>query len=81
MGAEVRDAFVGAEPGAASFFEPNARQRWQADLVGLARGRLEKLGLRSVHGGHWCTFADEARFFSHRRDGRGGRMAALIWRD
>jgi polyphenol oxidase len=81
VGTEVRDAFVAAQPDAAGFFEANARQRWQADLSGLARRRLEKLGLRSLHGGHWCTFADQPRFFSHRRDGRGGRMAALIWRD
>jgi len=86
VGAEVREAFVGAQPGAAQFFEPNARQRWQADLVGLARRRLEQLGLRSVHGGQWCTYDDRIRFFSHRRDGhqwdgKGGRMAALIWRD
>ena len=36
---------------------------------------------RDVSGGEWCTFADRERFFSHRRDGKGGRMAALIWRD
>jgi polyphenol oxidase len=33
------------------------------------------------HGGEWCTFASSARFFSHRRDAKGGRMAALIWRE
>jgi len=32
-----------------------------------------------VFGGHWCTYADPARFFSHRRAGACGRMAALIW--
>jgi hypothetical protein len=26
-----------------------------------------------------CTHADPARFFSYRRDGETGRMAALIW--
>jgi polyphenol oxidase len=85
VGPEVRDAFVTAEPGAADFFVPNLRERWQADLIGLARRKLEKIGLRSVHGGQWCTYGDERRFFSHRRDGhhgsgRTGRMAALIWR-
>jgi copper oxidase (laccase) domain-containing protein len=39
-----------------------------------------------LSGGQWCTFGDHERFFSHRRDGhllagKGGRMAALIWRD
>ncbi len=29
----------------------------------------------------WCTYADPARFFSYRREGQCGRMAALIWLD
>jgi len=37
--------------------------------------------VREISGGEWCTFADSAKFFSHRRDGKGGRMAALIWRE
>lgn len=81
VGDEVRDAFVHADAGAATYFAANTRGRWQADLVGLARRRLLALGVTEVAGGRWCTFADRQRFFSHRRDGRGGRMAALIWRD
>jgi len=81
VGAEVREAFLGPDPDAAVLFAPNARGRWQADLVGLARRRLERLGVRSVAGGHWCTFADRTHFYSYRRDGGGGRMAALIWRE
>ena len=75
-------AFVRCRSGAAnSRFKLNARGRWQADLVGLARRRLASLGVTDVSGGDWCTFADRERFYSHRRDGKGGRMAALIWRE
>ena len=85
VGDEVRAAFVTAEAAAASAFERNARGRWQADLVALARRRLAAAGVTDVSGGTWCTFDDRERFFSHRRDGRPfantGRMAALIWRD
>ncbi len=81
VGGEVRDAFMAHDAGAAADFTPNARGRWQADLAGLARRRLAALGVTDVHGGEWCTFADRERFFSHRRDGKGGRMAALIWRE
>jgi len=80
VGADVRDAFVSQDAGAAGFFEANAQGRWQADLVGLARRRLAALGVTGLHGGTWCTFADRKRFFSHRRDGKGGRMAAVIWK-
>jgi YfiH family protein len=79
VGDEVREVFVKADRAAISCFRMNARGRWQADLVGLARLRLASLGLTDVAGGRWCTFTDRERFFSHRRDGKGGRLAALIW--
>jgi polyphenol oxidase len=79
VGGEVREAFVARDPGAHTAFVPNARGRWQCDLAALARRRLEALGVAEVSGGDWCTYADPARFFSFRRDGRCGRMAALIW--
>jgi hypothetical protein len=79
VGDDVRNAFVSYDPSAASAFVPNARGRWQCDLYALARLRLAALGVRHVSGGGWCTFADPARFFSYRRDGQCGRMAALVW--
>lgn len=81
VGEEVRAAFVDRDTGAAALFASNAHGRWQADLAGLARRRLAALGISEFAGGSWCTFADRERFFSYRRDGKGGRMAALIWRD
>jgi YfiH family protein len=81
VGDEVQEAFVAMDAGAAAAFTPNARGKWQADLLALARRRLNALGVKDVSGGEWCTFADSAKFFSHRRDGKGGRMAALIWRE
>jgi len=81
VGNEVREAFVKADRAAFSRFRMNARGRWQADLVGLARLRLASLGVTDISGGNWCTYADQERFYSHRRDKKGGRMAALIWRD
>jgi polyphenol oxidase len=79
VGEEVRAAFVDRDRQAASAFTPNSRGRWQCDLAALARGRLLKLGVREISGGECCTYADAQRFFSYRRDGRCGRMAALIW--
>lgn len=81
VGDEVRAAFLAVDAGAAVAFALNERGRWQCDLYALARRRLTSLGLHAIHGGGWCTYAEPERFFSYRRDGRCGRMAALIWRE
>jgi YfiH family protein len=79
VGAEVREAF--AADAALLRYAPRADgdPRWRADLVGLARARLRRLGLSVVTGGGWCTVGDASRFFSYRRDGVTGRFAAAVW--
>ena len=57
----------------------DAQGRFLADLPALARRRLAAAGVTAVSGGDLCTHADPARFFSFRRDGATGRMAALAW--
>jgi len=79
VGEEVRAAFVSGSPAAAACFRAGRIGRWMADLPALARQRLLACGVDSVHGGGACTFADPARFYSYRRDGVTGRMAALAW--
>lgn len=82
VGPEVRAAFVDRDPGAAECFKPGpAEGKHMADLFALARRRLAAVGVTQVHGGGICTASDPESFFSHRRDGRTGRMAALIWMD
>ena len=79
VGEEVRAAFTATDVDAASAFVANARGRWQCDLYALARRRLAEIGISGIYGGGWCTFAEADRFFSYRRSGQCGRMAALIW--
>ncbi len=81
VGPEVQQAFVGVHPEATMAFEPSPYRlgHFMADLYRLARLRLERLGVSSISGGHFCT-ACEPRFYSHRREnGRTGRMASVIW--
>lgn len=80
VGEEVRRAFVAVDAAAGSCFVANENERWQADLYGLARQRLGKLGVSQVSGGGYCTFGEPGRFFSHRRDGPCGRMASFVFR-
>ena len=79
VGGEVRRMFVSMQPESAADFRPGRGQKYLADLPGLARRRLVACGVTSVHGGEHCTVADPVRFYSYRRDGQTGRMAALIW--
>lgn len=80
VGAEVREAFVAADPVAAQAFVAGTDGRYLADLYLLARQRLLRMGVSSIHGGGLCTLCDPERYFSYRRDGVTGRMATLIWR-
>lgn len=87
VGAEVREAFVSADAGAAACFVAQHAGKFLADLPALARRRLRALGISNVYGNDgsdtWCTVTQSATFFSHRRDagrlGSSGRMAACIW--
>lgn len=79
VGRDVHDAFVARDAGAAASFRPLREGQWLADLPALARRRLRASGVTSVHGGSWCTVRDAARFYSYRRDGETGRMAAFVW--
>jgi YfiH family protein len=79
VGAEVREALLIGDPGAAVAFAANERGRYMADLSALARRRLAALGVARIFGGGECTFAAADRYFSHRRDGTTGRQATLIW--
>ena len=60
-------------------FVAKAAGKWLADLPALARDRLQAAGVRAIGGGQGCTVTERSRFFSFRRDGITGRMAALVW--
>ncbi|KAF1043353.1 peptidoglycan editing factor PgeF [Xylophilus sp.] len=88
VGDDVRDAFIAGDPVARTAFTalPQAG-KWLCDLPRLARLRLARAGLRSLHGNDgsagWCTVGNAQRFHSFRRDqralGGSGRLAACVW--
>ncbi|MFM9969991.1 MAG: peptidoglycan editing factor PgeF [Burkholderiales bacterium] len=79
VGEEVRAAFVNIDSCAAPAFTARGDGKFLCDLALLARQRLAKTGIMSIHGGGYCTYAEKQRFFSYRRDGPTGRMASLVW--
>jgi polyphenol oxidase len=84
VGVDVRAAFTQHDASAAELFRPHGQGKFLADLPGLARRRLDSLGIDQLYGndgtGAWCTVSNPSRFFSHRRDRVSGRFAASIWR-
>ncbi len=78
VGEEVRAAFMHHDIQASAAFESRG-DKYLANIYLLARQRLNKLGVKNVYGGDFCTYSDPARFYSYRRDGQTGRMASLIW--
>lgn len=72
VGPEVLAAFEG-DPGVAS--------GWRLDLKAVARGRLERGGVRWIEDVGLCTSCLPGLFFSHRRDGGlTGRQGGIAWR-
>jgi hypothetical protein len=78
VGDEVRQVFLSHDPNAVACFEANTRGRWQADLYGLARQRLHAAGVSDVSGGGFCTYIDDDRFYSYRRNPDCGRMVSFV---
>jgi len=80
VGDDVYHAFVNRHHESAQAFIRFSEEKWLADLYMLAKIRLKLRGIHHIYGGDFCTFTDEERFFSYRRDkDQVGRMASLIW--
>lgn len=86
VGVDVLEAFFKAARNqrhadeiASAFIAAQRPLHFYADIYALARAELRALGVTAIYGGNDCTYADDARFYSFRRDKVTGRMASLIW--
>lgn len=77
VGQDVFNAFVQTNIENAIAFRPRG-DHWLADLYELARLALTRMGIEHVWGGRYCTYTEQDKFFSYRRDGQTGRMATVI---
>lgn len=76
IGIEVREQLGGSD----SAYRPSSiNSKCYADLYQLAGERLARVGVTNYSHSDYCSFKDEALFFSHRRDQSTGRMVSLIW--
>ena len=80
VGEDVLSAFLKRGKNRKQGFTPLEKKgQYLADMYSLARMSLNEQGVTRIHGGELCTFSEESRFYSFRRNEITGRMASLIW--
>jgi YfiH family protein len=80
VGEEVHAQFGAWAASSPALFLANERGRWQADLSGLARARMQALGITTICAAGVCTYQDAEHCYSYRRDGATGRHLSFIYR-
>lgn len=83
VGAEVKKQFEAVAPEAKNAFKliNEKEQKYLADLYLIAKQRLTAVGITHIFGGDYCTFTEQDKFYSYRRENKTGRMASMIWFD
>ena len=79
IGREVKDKLLVSHKDEIFFLADG--DKFFADLPSLIVKRLERAGVYAVSSSDHCTYSDERRWYSYRRQGQCGRMASLIWID
>lgn len=79
VGEEVFQAFVDKNSENSSAFIRTGKAHYLCDIYQLARLELAAVGVDKVAGGEDCSYQDNQRFYSYRRQNVTGRMASLIW--
>lgn len=79
VGEDVLMAFVDKNSANRSAFVSTTKGHYLCDIYQLARTELRSIGVEKVAGGNDCTYREEQRFYSYRRQQKTGRMASLIW--
>ena len=79
VGDDVYQQFLNKDVSLEGAFRSYAN-KYQLDIYMAARITLNRLGIDNISGGDKCTYIQDDRYFSYRRDGpKSGRMAHLIW--
>ncbi|GAD80752.1 peptidoglycan editing factor PgeF [Vibrio ezurae] len=79
VGDEVREQFIQINSDDAIAFHQHKPGKWMADLPLLAKLRLQRAGCDHISLSGLCTYQDQERFFSYRRQASTGRQSSFIW--
>ena len=83
VGQEFLERFLDEDPDSARFFINGQAGRYLFDLPGYGLMRLRGAGIASAEWTRYCTYSDEARFYSYRRatyrgEADYGRLISVI---
>jgi polyphenol oxidase len=81
VGKDVFDAFCQTDASLTAAFKKGRPGHFYLDLYTIARYQLKQLGVEEITGGEYCTFSDDKRFYSYRREPQNpGRLLHCIWK-
>jgi len=79
VGEEVYQAFMDKKPANKPAFTAATKGHYLCDIYQLAGIELQLAGVKQIAGGNACTYREDHRFYSYRRQNNTGRMASVIW--
>ena len=78
VSADLRERFLELDARHADAFRRHGA-KWHMNLVRIARQQLADAGVKNISASGVCVHSDAQNYFSYRRDGETGRMAAMVW--
>ena len=78
VGLEVKQQFEQLSPDFSKTFVQQPDGKFLANLHLIATLQLQQLGINNIIGLAECTYTNQDKYFSYRRDGKTGRMASVI---
>lgn len=81
VGLDVYKLFVELDPDNNKYFKIKNSNKFNCDLVAIARHQLEQTGVltEQIYSSDQCTYCNNNLFYSYRKDNETGRFASLIW--
>ncbi len=80
VGSEVAEKFIEKLAMHENSFQAQESSKYLVDIYQIAKNILITRGVKDIYGGEFCTYTQEDKFYSYRREGQTGRMATLIWK-
>lgn len=82
VGLEVKNQFEEINQSFAEAFKVNEKShhkdKWLSDLKKIAQLQLTEQGVNNITTSNHCTFGENERYYSYRKEQKTGRMAAVI---